>query len=312
VARSIVPWRSIPSGSPELSDLLAPFDATGARAPLERTAILATLVGHGNDVGARIVSSLRSNGNHIDPEAADAALLEAHVELQRLSEEFDHGRRVAELVLPMLEAARQHGAPWPMHVTDVGCGLAYVARYLAYYHVLGRDVRLAGRDFNPSLIAAARSLATEEALEVDFAVGDATAASDAAGIALSTGVLHHLPIPELRAFFAQQRARVWGFAHFDFQPTRLAPLGAWVFHRARFRSALARHDGVLSALRAHEAGPLLDAASDPSGAFSVAVFGARMGPFPRVFHAVVGVRSELKDAFALALGPRAARLGPWR
>jgi SAM-dependent methyltransferase len=263
-------------------------------------------------VGRAIVESLPCAAGRIDAGAADARLLEAHVELQRLSEEFDHGRRVAELVTPIVRAARLTGGPWAMRMTDVGCGIAYVPRYLAFHRSLGDGVALAGRDFNPGLVAEARALAAAEGLDVDLAVGDALTEGEAPGIAISTGFLHHLSGDDLRSFFARQRAAAWAFAHFDFQPSALAPFGAWLFHQARFRSALARHDGVLSALRAHTGPALLDAAADPAGVWSIAMFGERFGPFPRVFHALVGVRRELVAPFVEALGPRRERLGSWR
>jgi SAM-dependent methyltransferase len=312
---SPAPWRRIPPASPELSDLLASYDRSGTRGPLARDAILAELAKHGNEVGRAIALSLPARDGTFDADAVDAKLLEAHVELQRLSEEFDHGRRAAELVLPLVRAARRAGCASAMRVTDVGCGLAYVPRYLAFHRALEGEVTLAGRDFNPTLIAHARGLAAAEGIEVDLAVGDAadlTEPGERAGIAISTGLLHHLRPDDLAPFFARQRTTAWAFAHFDFQPSALAPFGAWLFHLARFRSALARHDGVLSALRAHSAATLLDAATDATGEWNVALCGARIGPLPRVFHAVVGVRSILRDSFVAALGWRADRLGPWR
>ena len=317
MTRSLVPWHRIPATSPELSDLLASFDSAGTRRPLERDRILATLAVHGNDVARAIVESLPGTDGRLDADAVDARLLEAHVELQRLSEEFDQGRRVAELLRPMLAAARSQGGAWIRRVVDVGCGLAYVPRYLARHRLLeaadASPVTLAGRDFNPRLIAEARALATAERLDVDLAVGDAVAVHEDVGIVVSTGLLHHLTLADLRAFFARQRATAWGFAHFDFQPSSLAPFGAWLFHRARFRSALARHDGVLSALRAHTGSALLEAAAAPGDPrWSVALFGQRMGPFRRVFHTLLGVRRELEGALANALGERAGRLGAWQ
>jgi hypothetical protein len=311
VALSPLPWRRIPRDSLEISDLLAAFDPGGTRAPLARAGILATLERSGNDVAADIVRKLPHADGRIDAGAADRALVEAHVELQRLSEEFDHGRRVREVLLPMLQAARLAGGSWARRVTDMGCGLAYVPRYLAHHRALDPNVVLAGRDWNPVLIEHARALAREEGLTVDLAVGNATTGDAPPGILVSTGVLHHIPEAHLEPFFTTQRAHAWGFVHFDFQPSPLAPFGAWLFHRARFRSALARHDGVLSAERAHPAKTLLEAAADPDGAWSVALFGAKLGPFPRVFHAIVGVRDELRGAFESALGARVGRLGPW-
>jgi len=54
---------------------------------------------------------------------------------------------------------------------------------------------------------------------------------------------------------------VAAFAHWDIVPSRWSTLGAWVFHRARMREPLSRHDGVLSARRAHPAPVLVAAAA---------------------------------------------------
>lgn len=79
-------------------------------------------------------------------------------------------------------------------------------------------------------------------------------------IVVSTGVLHHLAAEELSTFFeAQAHLDVAAFAHFDIAPW--STLGAWVFHRARMREPVSRHDGVLSARRAHPAEVLLAAAA---------------------------------------------------
>lgn len=316
MARSLWPWRRIPASSPELSDLLAGFDASGTRGPIDRAAVLQALEEHGNDVGRRVVEALPHRDGRIDDAAVDRILVEAHVELQRLSEEFDHGRRVADLLRPLLAVVRSARGDHPARVVEVGCGTGYVLRCLAHRKALGEGVTLEGVDFNPALVAEARSLARAERLEVAFRVGDALSSDGGAGgeatITTSTGVLHHFAPAELRSFFARQRERAVAFAHFDFQPSRLAPFGAWLFHEARFRSALAKHDGVLSALRAHDAGTLLDAARDPDGGWSVAMFGQRFGPARRVFHAVVGVQRAQREAFERTLGSRRARLGPWR
>ena len=307
-----LPWGAIPASSPEISDLIAAFDPTGHRAPIDRAAVLAALAAHGNALGARIVASMPYARGEIEARAADALLLEAHLELQRLSEEFDHGRRAADLLRPLVRTAREGRGGGRTRVADLGCGLGYVVRYLAFHGALGGEVSLVGADFNPRLIEEARALARAEGLAVEFVLGDVATDAAPADVVLSTGLLHHLPPPALRAFFARQRARAQAFAHFDFQPSPLAPFGAWLFHRARFRSPLARHDGVLSALRAHDRATLLDAAADPTGEWSVAVFGARFGPFPRVFHAVVGVHTAQRDAFRASLGARRQRLGAWR
>ena len=81
----------------------------------------------------------------------------------------------------------------------------------------------------------------------------------------------------------------------------------------RFREVLARHDGVLSAVRAHNGRTLLDAAKLGAPRFDVAVYGARLWflPVPRPFHTLVGVLPRFRPAFVQALGQRAARLQSW-
>jgi len=64
---------------------------------------------------------------------------------------------------------------------------------------------------------------------------------------------------------------VAAFAHWDIAPCFWSTLGAWVFHRARMREAVSRHDGVLSARRAHPAETLLAAAERGAPRYRVRV-----------------------------------------
>jgi hypothetical protein len=128
---------------------------------------------------------------------------------------------------------------------------------------------------------------------------------------MSTGVLHHFRDAGLAEFVrSQDRPGTHAFVHFDFQPSPLAVPGAWVFHVARMREPLSRHDGVLSAQRAHDAATLLAAAHAGAPAFRAGIFGARLWglALPRVFHALVGLRPELADGFTTLLGRRRARM----
>lgn len=228
-------------------------------------------------------------------------------------------RRASDLALavaPLLRALASIGvARAPRRVVDVGCGLGYVLRALAHGRGLAATpggVELVGVDFNAALVAEAARLAALEGLPVTFLRVDALALEPPAAAYVSTGVLHHFRGAALGAFLRAQMERAAAFAHFDFQPSPAAPFGAWMFHRARFRLELARHDGVLSALRAHDGDALVRAAlaGAPAG-WRVALFGARLiGPVPRVFHALVGARVEAWGAFVAELGPRASRLGP--
>jgi hypothetical protein len=95
-----------------------------------------------------------------------------------------------------------------------------------------------------------------DAFEPGAVVGDG-----ARTVVISSGLMHHLPQPRLAGFFAAQaRLGVAAFAHWDIAPCRWSALGAWLFHLARMREPVSRHDGVLSARRAHPA-PILEAAA---------------------------------------------------
>jgi hypothetical protein len=80
------------------------------------------------------------------------------------------------------------------------------------------------------------------------------------------------------------------------------------------REPLARHDGVVSAQRAHTSARLLEAARTRTTltclSFDEATSLASV--ILRPMHAVLGVAPELHAAFVEQLGPLAARLGPAR
>jgi hypothetical protein len=220
---------------------------------------------------------------------------------------------VYDLLRPLLAVARQASAARPIRVVDIGCGTGFVVRWLAAHATLGDDVEVVGVDYNAALLAEARRLAAVEHLPCTFVVANAFRLAPPAAIYLSTGVVHHVRGTSLDRFFAQhdQPATV-AFAHIDFQPSPLTPIGAWLFHAVRMRQPLARHDGVLSALRAHTGETLLAAARMGAPGFRCAIYGARLGPSPvrRVFHALVGLRPALASDFTVALGDRRGRLGP--
>lgn len=129
---------------------------------------------------------------------------------------------------------------------------------------------------------------------------------------ISTGVLHHFRGDGLSALFAQHAACDAAAAvHFDIKPAPLAPVGAWVFHHARMREALARHDGTLSALRAHPPDTLLEALATGAPTMRRMIWDGAAGVLrlARIMHAVVGIAPAWEDAFRTALGGQARRLG---
>ncbi|MFT3772841.1 MAG: class I SAM-dependent methyltransferase [Minicystis sp.] len=295
----------------EISDLIVDYDPDTLEArPVRRDDVVARLADNGQRRAARYVAALPAAGGILDRAVCEAILLRAHVELQRLSEEFLQADRMRLLLVPLLGALRDMGERPPLRIVDVGCGLGYIVRALAAHGRLGRDVDLIGCDMNPALVHAAQRLAEEESLACDLRLANAFRLDEPAHVYISTGVVHHFRGPALDAFFAGQRG-ARAFLHSDTQPSPLSPLGAWLFHRARMREPLARHDGVVSARRAHPASTLLAAARAGTG-FTAAPFDEARSfasVILRPMHAVVGTRPELWEAFSSRLGPLSARLG---
>jgi hypothetical protein len=165
---------------------------------------------------------------------------------------------------------------------------------------------------NANLIREATRLAAAETLPCRFLHGDAFSAPHAGHIYLSTGVLHHF---RGQAFHYLLRRHdlpdTAAFLHYDFRPWALAPLGSWFFHILRMRTAIARHDGVLSTARAYTGEILATSSRNALQDFSSGIYGANIWgtPLPRVFHTLVGMRRSLLPAFRAGLGLRAIRLG---
>ncbi len=237
----------------------------------------------------------------------DGILLRSHLELQRLAEEIRLGQHVARLLLALRRTV-QHS---PFVVVDIGCGLGYIVRHLAESGVLGPDVELIGVDYNASLLGAAQRLGEMEDLPCRFVLGNAFELDVDATVFISSGVLHHIEADALAEFFAlQNRAGTIGFMHFDVAPSRLSPIGAWIFHWARMREPLARHDGLRSALRAHSDAALVEQLRKGVAEWSPLIFDATHDrpPWLNVMRPVIGLRPDLVPSFRPALGSIADRL----
>jgi SAM-dependent methyltransferase len=293
----------------EISDLVAVWDPlTGERVPVRRAEVVARLRGAGDRRAARIVQRMPAVGEFLDPEAVDQLLVRVHTELQRLNEELHMAQRFAEILLPVLSAIRT--GETRIRVVDIGCGLGHLVRSLAASGVLGAGVDLVGVDFNQALVAEATRLAQDERLPCAFVCADAFTLAEPATVYLSNGLLHHVPAARLAEFFrAQDRPGTQAFLHYDIAPTRLAPLGAWVFHRARMREPLGRHDGVVSARRAYHDEVLLAAATQTTG-MDVFLFEPprHTNPFCAAMRPVIGLRPALTAELRRALGRRARGL----
>jgi SAM-dependent methyltransferase len=292
----------------EISDLIIRHDTvTGARLPVRRDDVVDALRAAGDRRGARIVASLPHRDGVLDGPAVERLLVRTHTELQRLNEELRIGEQLAQLLAALLAAVSRHGER--PRVVDVGCGIGYVIRRLAATGVLG-DVELCGVDFNAALVDEANRLADAEGLPCRFVHGDAFALPGGATIYTSNGLLHHLRGADLAAFFrAQDGAGARAYCHFDIAATRLAPLGAWIFHRARMREPLGRHDGVASARRAHADHELMAAAGSAPGLVPVLYRPTRhSNPFSASMRPMLGVAPSALPALRDALGASARHL----
>lgn len=298
-------------GWPELSDLIIDVDGqTLVRKRVFRADVLATLRSHGMKAAEQIVERI-PGGAYLDEATVDGILVRSHCELQRLSFEFRNGERLRALLVPMLDAIRARTAERPIRVVDVGCGMGFVLRWLAAHGALGDDVELLGCDLNPVLISRADALAKEEKLRCSFRLANAFTLEKRAHVFLSTGVIHHFRGNALSDFFAAQAgAEPWALLHCDIKQSWAAPLGAWLFHQARMREPLARHDGTLSAVRAHPRQTLLNAARGAGRPLRFTLYDGRPSPLPilRTLQTLVGARPEVVDQFRKNLGARAARL----
>jgi 2-polyprenyl-3-methyl-5-hydroxy-6-metoxy-1,4-benzoquinol methylase len=302
---------------PEITDLIVQYDARSLeRVKVRKQDVMETFGMYSNRQAVRAVEAFPARDGILDEREIDRHLLKVHWEMQRLAEEFYHGKRVWELLRVVIASMRQAGLRETIRIVDVGCGIGYVIRWLAANIPL-RDysIELVGMDLNGTLINEASRLATAEELPCRFVQGDAFSKEHPGHIFTSTGVIHHFRGVDLLQFMGRhEQPETHALLHFDFQPWLLAPAGAWFFHYLRMRTAVARHDGVLSAARAHDARTLTETARKALPEFASGIYGAKIWntPAPRVFHTLVGLRRPLVEEFRRHLGRRRLRLGELR
>ncbi len=310
-------FRSWNPEQPEITDLIVRHDShTLVRLPVPKQDVLEIFAKFKNGQALRAVEALPAEDGFLDAREIDRLFIQVHWEMQRLSEEFYHGPRVFEVVRAVIAAIRAGGFSGTLRVVDIGCGTGYNIRWLAARtRLASRGVELTGVDLNSVLIKEANRLSTAENLPCRFVHGDAFSSDHSGQIYLSTGVIHHFRREALDDFLRRhQRPETHAFLHFDFQPWFLAPYGSWFFHFLRMRTRVARHDGVLSAARAHTADTLVQAARTAAPEFASGIYGARIWntPAPRVFHTLIGVRRRLLPGHKPHFGRLASRLGELR
>jgi len=302
---------------PEITDLIIQHDPNSlARLPVRKRDVLSVFSKFANRAAIRAVEALPDAAGILDDRAIDRILIPTHWEMQRLAEEFYHGDRVWDLLRRVIATIRNSGYRDTIRVIDVGCGIGYTARWLAAKLPLEQyQLEVVGMDLNSALIREAKRLAAMEQLNCRFVHGDAFSREHSGQVYLSTGVVHHFRGEALREFLHRhEQPETFAFLHYDFQPSFLAPYGSWFFHYLRMRTAVARHDGVLSAVRAHDAWTLIEAARRGAPGFASGIYGAKIWktPAPRVFHTLLGMRRSLLEEFRRQLGVRTARLGELR
>ncbi len=307
-------FASLNPAQPEITDLIIEHDpASLERVPIRKQDVVAVFAKFRNKKALAAIRAIPERNGILDPRAVDRLLLQTHWEMQRLSEEFYHGNRVAELLRAVIRAIRVTMPNAPLRIIDVGCGIGYTVRWLAAHSGLpSRNIELLGMDLNRTLITEASRLAAFEKLPCRFVQGDAFAPAIAGNIYLSTGVIHHFRGESLHKFLTRhEHADCRAFLHFDFHPWLLASAGSWFFHILRMRTAIARHDGVLSAARAHSGAALTAAAHTALPGFVSGLYGANIWrtPAPRVFQTLLGLRPELLPELKTQLGIRRSRLG---
>jgi SAM-dependent methyltransferase len=299
----------------EVSDVITAHDPhTLARMPVRKHDILRLFTD--NRQARSVINRIPEHEGFLDQVAVDRLLLKVHWEMQRLAHEFHHGARIFELLQPLIAALRASAPQQPLRIVDVGCGIGYAIRWLAARsNLTEQGVELTGVDLNSTLVAEANRLARIENLPCRFFHGDAFSRQYSGQIYITSGVIHHFRGEALIDFFRRQNAEsTLAFLHYDFHPWWLAPFGSWFFHILRMRTALSRHDGVLSTVRAHSAATLLEAARTGAPGLASGMYGSRIWntPVPRVFHTLLGIRREFIPALISQLGRRKTRLGELR
>src|SRR5262249_25513146 len=135
---SLSPWHkllfrllSIPAAGAEISDRIVAFEAESLRRqPVSRASLMEEFRSLESPNAVRVLELMPVNDDGtLDDQAVDRLLVTVHCEMQRLSEEFQHGRRMADLLNPLVETIRAGNSNRPLRVVDIGCGTGFVLRW---------------------------------------------------------------------------------------------------------------------------------------------------------------------------------------
>ena len=261
----------------------------------------------GDKWACSIIKTIPDHTGILDAQYVDKLLYQSHCEIQRLHEEFLQGQRILHGLRFLIRTLQAYGQQ-KIRIIDVGCGLGYIVRWLSAYARFPDSVELIGVDYNAHFIAHANRLAQKEWLNCRFLVANAFAMEEPAHIFMSSGVIHHFRDEALVKMFKEQSEAMMCM-HYDIQQSWLAPLGAWLFHMARMRVPLAKHDGIYSALRAHSNQTLLRAAREGLPEWQAGLFdiGNALLPMFKVLRPIIAIRKELYSLFLHTLGKERRR-----
>jgi hypothetical protein len=118
------------AGALEITDLLWQCDGYGEPVPVLRAEAVSRLAELGQRRAARIVGRMPATEGVLDAGYVDQLMLRVHCELQRLSEELQLARRIADLLAPLVAQVRETAGGTAVRVVDIGCGVGYVVRWL--------------------------------------------------------------------------------------------------------------------------------------------------------------------------------------
>jgi SAM-dependent methyltransferase len=139
------------------------------------------------------------------------------------------------------------------HIVDIGCGsgdvLKFIARWARSNSYL---VKLTGIDINPDAIEYLQKNCKDypEIEGVASNYVDYLASAPKIDIVHSSLFCHHLSDKSLIELFKYLKTKTCGFVMNDLQRNPVAYFGAWLITHALNGSALSKHDGPVSVLRA--------------------------------------------------------------